>query len=107
MGIEGYSYGSTGFHFQTGENCACLILALHKMCQKPKILKIPPSVVKQVGTGKGNAKKEDMVAAFCDQTGKDLLKMTGAKKVGNPESDIADAYFVMLAAKKSFTSPPA
>lgn len=54
-----------------------------------------PQEIKKLATGKGTAKKPDMVEAFLRETGHDLPTLFGVAADKNPVSDIADAYFVM------------
>jgi len=91
--IEGYSFGSKGRGvFQIAENCGILKYRL----QEANIPydTIVPSVVKKGATGKGNADKDMMYEAFIKETNIDLKKLLDTDKVGNPVSDIADAYFI-------------
>ncbi len=102
VAIEGYSYGSTGFAYQIGENCAVLITTLKRTFKGCRIERIAPSAVKKRATGKGNADKEQMVAAFQQETG--IRVNEPGKKVGSPGSDIADSYWVMRSGVDLFTS---
>lgn len=91
--IEGYAFGARGQVFNIGENTGVL---KNKMWNEGIPLEIPgPTMVKKFATGKGNAKKPDMEAAFIDQTGIDVKKMIGQKEKDlNPSSDIIDSYFL-------------
>jgi Holliday junction resolvasome RuvABC endonuclease subunit len=54
---------------------------------------VAPTEVKKFATGKGNAKKDDMLEAFIIQTGVDprvVLDYYGE----TPISDIVDSYFI-------------
>ena len=91
--IEGFSFGSKGRGiFQIAENCGILKYRL----QEANIPydTVVPSVVKKSATGKGNADKDMMYEAFIKETNIDLKKLLDTDKVGNPVSDIADAYFI-------------
>ena len=58
----------------------------------------PPTVIKKHATGKGNADKQLMYNAFCDEllTPTDLKERLTpkAKKIISPISDIVDSYFI-------------
>ena len=91
--IEGYSYGSKGQAlFQIAENCGILKYNLQE--RNISYDTVVPSVVKKGATGKGNADKDMMYEAFVKETKIDLKKLLDTDKVGNPVSDIADAYFI-------------
>ena len=55
-----------------------------------------PSAVKKLATGKGNATKEEMHAAFFRETGTDLVYFItpGRNDCISPVSDIVDSYYV-------------
>jgi Holliday junction resolvasome RuvABC endonuclease subunit len=90
--IEDYSMGSKGRVFHIAENTGLL---KHKLwALNYGITTIPPTVIKKVATGKGNAKKEQMYEAFVKQTGIKLQTMGSGKNIGSPVSDIVDAYFI-------------
>lgn len=92
VNIEGYALGSTGLIFNIAENTGLL---KHKMYKNGiKFTVTTPMTNKKSATGKGNAKKDQMYAAFKEETGLDLLNIFGCKTVANPVSDIADAYFL-------------
>jgi len=94
VNIEGYAMGSTGLIFNIAENTGLL---KHKMYKEGIEFTITsPSANKKFATGKGNAKKDQMYEAFVEKTGLNLLQIFGTKTVGNPVSDIADAYFLSL-----------
>jgi Holliday junction resolvasome RuvABC endonuclease subunit len=90
--MEGYSYGSKGVIFDIAENGGLL---KYKMWKAGIPFTLPsPSELKKFFTGKGNAKKEQMVEAFKTKTKIDLLKVFDytKKDIGSPVADIADAY---------------
>ena len=92
--IEDYSFGSKGKTFHIAENTGLL---KHKLWQSHlPINPVPPTVIKQFGFGKGNAKKEQMYEAFFKETQVPLMKMyqPKAKKVGSPVGDLVDSYFI-------------
>lgn len=90
--IEDYSMGSKGRVFHIAENCGLMKWKLWK--RGHAITCIPPTVIKKVATGKGNAKKEQMYEAFVKQTGITLQTMGSGTKIGSPVSDIVDSYFI-------------
>ena len=91
--IEGYSMGSTGRVFNIGENCGLLKHKLFKSDYKYQVM--PPTQIKKLATGKGNANKELMQTAFVEETGVDIKKLLNmTDKAWNPSSDIIDAYYI-------------
>lgn len=91
--IEDYSYGSTGRVFHIAENTG--ILKYHLFKYHFQIETIPPTVIKKIATGKGNANKEAMQTSFIEETGYDLKKMLSlTEKQWNPSSDLIDSYYV-------------
>lgn len=91
--IEGYSMGSRGKVFHIGENTGLLKQVLYRA--QYAFTTIPPTVVKKVATGKGNATKDKMYEAFLKETGQDIKQVLSPKrKLGSPEADIVDAYFI-------------
>lgn len=92
--IEDYAFAAKGKVFHIGENTGLL---KHKLWTK----RIPynvvaPTVVKKFATGKGTADKAAMYRAFVDETGTDILALSGSKMQtpGSPFADLADAYFI-------------
>lgn len=80
--------------FHIGENTGIFKYLLWK--QGVKYSTVPPTQVKKFGTGRGNAKKEDVYAAFKAETRVDLqsvLGTTGAQ-IKSPVADLADAYYI-------------
>lgn len=95
-GIEDYAFAAKGLVFQIGEHTGVL---KHMLWQKSIQLKYhSPMSLKKLATGKGNAKKPDMHAAFVAETGVDLTQVFGTKKADvSPVSDLVDAYFCLKA----------
>ena len=90
--IEGYAYGVTSNRAPIYENTAIL---KHKMWKRKITFKTyPPTVVKKFATGKGNANKELMYEQFCKDTGTDLIGEFKMSRLGNPITDIVDAYYI-------------
>lgn len=94
VALEGYAYSATGKVFHIAENTGVL---KYKMFQEGlPVTIVPPTEVKKYGSGKGNADKTAMHAAFLRETGVDLRAvMTPDKKdITSPVSDIVDAYYI-------------
>lgn len=62
IGIEDYAFAATGRVFHIGEHTGILKYLLWK--HPYRVQSIPPTVVKKFATGKGNADKPKMTAAF-------------------------------------------
>lgn len=94
VGLEGYAFAAKGKVFNIGEATG---LFKHHLWKSEKILSIyEPNVIKKFATGKGNANKEAMYAAFLSETGvnlKDQLRYESTK-FESPLSDIVDSYFI-------------
>ena len=97
--IEDYAFAATGKVFHIAENTGLMKYSLWN-------LGIPfetyaPTSIKKYATGKGNAKKEDLYAAWLTETGIDIRASLGIKSQvsWNPVSDIVDSYYI---AKKGF-----
>jgi len=94
--IEGYSMGATsGLVFNIAENTSLL-----KQYMSVKGIKFDtptPSQVKKNFTGKGNSKKDAMVAEFYKRfpEGK-LHELLGIKEMAKPIDDIVDSCAVLL-----------
>lgn len=94
VALEGYAYGAKGKVFHIAENTGVL---KYKMYQNSMPLEIvEPTKVKKFATGKGNASKTDMYASFTQETLVDLAKLIqpDREEIGNPLSDIVDAYYI-------------
>ena len=93
--IEDYSFGSKGKVFHIAENTGLL---KHKLWQAHlPIFPVPPTVIKQFGHGKGNAKKDQMYEAFVKKSGVSNLMQVYQPKaatVGSPVGDLVDSYFI-------------
>lgn len=92
--IEGYSYGSSGKIFNLAENCGVLkhILYMNGVTFDT----LAPTSVKKYACGKGNADKQMMYDSFEEKMKLNLKSLIGdgKKGIGNPLSDIVDAYFL-------------
>jgi Holliday junction resolvasome RuvABC endonuclease subunit len=95
VGLEGYSYGSTGSRlFEIGENTGLL---KHKMWQSDINFEVyAPTSVKKFACGKGNAGKDKIWEAFLEETQLNLFHIIGQEvgKTWNPVSDMFDSYYM-------------
>ena len=94
--LEDYSFGSKGRVFNLAENCGLL---KHKLWENKYIFNtVAPTVLKKFATGKGNSNKDAMYASFLAADNPDINKIISPKKstIGNPVSDIVDAYYLAL-----------
>ncbi len=102
--MEGYSYGSNaGLIFQIAENTEVFKYKLFK--DKIPFSVIPPSQIKKLFSGRGNANKGVMYMTFRDKhCPYDIFNAIGEPKVpneiGNPVSDIIDAYAIWTISDK-------
>jgi len=88
--LEDYAYAATGRVFNIGENTGIL---KYRLRNKANIVLVTPTEVKKFATGKGNAKKSNMLEAFINKTyvdPREILDYHGE----NPISDIVDSYFI-------------
>jgi len=94
--LENYAFASTGRVFNIGENCG--ILKHYMWLEDIDVELVAPAALKKFATGKGNAKKDQMIAQFTKDTGVDLWDMFGipnnTKSIPSPIDDIADAFFL-------------
>jgi Holliday junction resolvasome RuvABC endonuclease subunit len=92
--MEDYSFGSKGKVFHIAENSG---LVKHKLYRRGfSLVSVPPTVIKQFATGKGNSDKDRMYEAFINRTGVNLMELyqPKAKKVGSPVGDLVDSFFI-------------
>lgn len=95
IGIESYSYGSTGTVFQIAENTGLLKHKLYKNNYNFSLY--APTAIKKYAFGNGNAKKDDMYNVFMEKQNKlDLRSIIGydKKSVDSPLGDIIDAFWI-------------
>lgn len=92
--IEGYAYGGKGKVFHIAENTGILKYKIYQLQIPLEIA--PPSQIKKMATGKGNATKEDMHDAFLKETKVNLIKTVTPDRedVISPVGDIVDSYYV-------------
>jgi len=91
--IEGYAFGAVGRVFQIAENAGVLKYRLDQLGYR---IETPaPTEIKKLATGKGNAKKEQMIEAFIDETGVDIYaKFDIIPKSKSPIDDVVDSYYI-------------
>ena len=92
--IEDYAFAAKGKVFHIGENTG--IFKYHLWEHKIEYKTVPPTQVKKFATGRGNAKKEDVYAAFKAECRLDLQGIFGvvSDQIKSPVSDLADAYYI-------------
>lgn len=101
VAVEDYSMGSKGKVFHIAENTGILKYLLWKY--NVPFITVPPTQIKKFATGKGNAKKEQMLEAFTKETNLDLSKIMGqAGKLDSPVTDVVDAYYIAKYAKAHY-----
>lgn len=100
IGIEGYAYGAnTSCLTKLAENCGLLKYILHTNGITFDVY--PPSNIKKLVTGNGNASKAQMYGGWFNDTGVDLPPLFYKGKIPSikcisksPISDIVDAYYI-------------
>ena len=99
--LENYAFGGSGAVFNIGENTGILKLGIH--LSNMTLDTVAPTQVKKFATGSGRADKEKMHESFKEENSVDLQHMISPnrKNIGNPVSDIVDAYYIC---KYGFTS---
>lgn len=100
VAIEDYAFGATGRVFHIGEHTGLLKYLLWK--HPYPVQGIPPTVIKKFATGKGNADKPKMVAAFLSDypVAESWIPLffpraqSSASIAKSPLADLADAYWI-------------
>ena len=94
VALEGYAYSASGRVFHIAENTGILKYKCYQASIPLDV--VSPSHVKKIATGKGNADKTMMHQAFLAETGIPLHKVItpNKKEIGNPVSDLVDAYYI-------------
>lgn len=89
--IEGYSMGSKGRVFHIAENGGIL---KHKLWKAGYDVSddLPPTSVKKLFAGKGNAKKEEMHDAMVEQLGINVAEALDGNASTSPVNDVVDAF---------------
>ena len=95
VSLEGYSFGaSSGLVFNIAEN-GSLVKQFMSLNNIP--FTVPsPSQVKKNFTGKGNAKKPDMIDEFDKRMNVKINEIIGVKAYSKPLDDISDSFAVLL-----------
>lgn len=99
VAIEGYAFGSRGQAItRMAENGGILRHVLYQNFGFDGFTEYSPQAIKKFATGKGTAKKEEMVDTFVDETGFDpaALLNLGTKYI-TPVPDLVDAYYICKA----------
>ena len=102
--LEGYAMGAKGQVFQIGENTGILKSMLWNNNYE---IDVPaPTSIKKFATGKGTAKKEMMYDQFLKDGNPDLRLTFPSKsdKIGNPISDIVDAWYLAQYGKRQLST---
>lgn len=94
VALEGYSFGVVGnYSYKNGENTGIL---KYKMFEEEIPLRIyPPTVMKKIITGKGNAKKDSMLENFNNKFNMNVEEYYGIKWRNSPLPDIIDSISVL------------
>lgn len=95
IAIEGYSMGSrAGLICNLAENCGLLKYKIEKSGRS--FVTFAPTEIKKHYVGKGNAKKEDVIAKVEDDLKVDFASLLGiSSSTGKPIDDIADSYAIV------------
>lgn len=99
VGLEDYAFAATGRVFHIGENTGVM---KHLLWTKGLDVTVyPPTVIKKFATGKGNADKNKMTAAFVEAypAAREWVAEFFPRTKDNipaksPLSDLADAYWI-------------
>lgn len=102
IAIEGYSMGSrTGLICNLAENCGLLKYKMYKAGFQ--FVNFAPTQIKKIFTGKGNAKKEEVVSAVEKELDINFATLLGVKEMAKPIDDIADSYAIVTTLEKNLT----
>lgn len=98
IAIEDYAFSATGRVFHIGEHTGILKYLMWK--QHLPVISVPPTVIKKYATGKGNADKTRMTAAFLEAypRASEWIPHFFPRSKGivakSPLADLADAYWI-------------
>lgn len=106
VAIEDYAFAATGRVFHIGENTGILKYRLNEF--EINVHPVPPTVIKKFATGKGNADKPKMVAAFLSEypEARNWIPVffprtkSDQSPAKSPLADLADAYWIAKYASK-------
>jgi len=90
--IEGYSYASANQAHQVGELGGCVRFLLHRL--GVPWVDVAPSTLKKFATGRGNAGKDEMIAAAIRRFG-----------FAGSDNNEADAYLLWCMARHAYGAP--
>lgn len=94
VAIEGYAMGArTGLVCNIAENGGILRFKLYQ--NNIPFTEYAPTQIKKYFTGKGNAKKEEVVACVEDKTMLSFADELGVKALAKPIDDLADSYAIV------------
>jgi hypothetical protein len=94
IALEDYAFNAQGRVFHIAENTGILKYKCYQASLPVEV--VSPSHIKKLATGKGNADKAMMYQAFLNETSiplKDIIS-PNKKEIGNPVSDLVDAYYI-------------
>lgn len=96
--LEDYAFSANGNITALAENAGLFKIEMHRQFNHIPLVLVAPTKMKKFATGKGNAKKEQIVTAFLEKFPQyaewPKICHPKAKSVGSPIADIADAYFL-------------
>jgi len=93
--LEDYAFAGKGRVFHIGENCG--ILKHYLTNANISILTVAPAALKKFASGKGNAKKDQMIEQFETETDVDLwehFQISRTKTIPSPIDDIVDSFYL-------------
>jgi crossover junction endodeoxyribonuclease RuvC len=102
VALEGLAFGGVGDATRNLAGLQYVIVTLLRFEDKLPTMIIPPTNVKKMATGKGNAKKEDLYAALPPDV-KEIFEANNYKKTKGLY-DMTDAYWIGQAAKTIISS---
>lgn len=96
--LEDYAFGANGRLTQLSENAGTLKVKLYEAIPSLPVHIVAPTTMKKFATGRGNATKDDIWAAFVHRHPETTAWASRchpkATRITSPLSDIADAYFL-------------
>lgn len=95
IGIEGLAFSKMGNATRDLAGLQFTIVTRLKFVENKNVIIVPPNTVKRVATGKGNAKKMDLVGALPKDVRESFDEMNAKKSTGL--LDLTDAYWIGIA----------